>query len=130
MTTVKRAFNADRASQPAAIAFARRATPATGSPVTPVEVYRKSKPVDTAQVSRRDRRWAMEHRFYLRLPTPLTPGQTYQIELADQDLSPLPLVYQPDRQVSEAVHVTAVGFRPDDRLRSAFYRPGWAQAAG
>ena len=114
------AFNADRASQPSGYRIRSEGDPRYRQPVTPVEVYRKSKPVDTAQVSRRDRRWAMEHRFYLRLPTPLTPGQTYQIELADQDLSPLSLVYQPDRQLSEAVHVTAVGFRPDDPVKVGF----------
>ncbi len=113
-------FNANRASQPRGYRIQSEDDPSYQQPTTPTEVYRKSKPIDTAQVSRSDRRWAMEHRFYLRLPTSLTPGQTYQVQLAGQDLPPLTLVYQPDRQISEAVHVSALGFRPDDALKVGF----------
>jgi len=113
-------FDTDRASQPRSYRIESQGDPSYRQPVTPAEVYRKSKPIDTAQISRGDRRWAMEHRFYLRLPTPLTPGQTYQIQLTGQDLPPLTLAYQPDRDRSEAVHVSALGFRPDDAVKVGF----------
>ncbi|MEA5450313.1 glycoside hydrolase family 9 protein [Leptolyngbya sp. CCNP1308] len=113
-------FDANRASQPRSYRIQSSGDSSYRQSVTPTEVHRKSKPVDTAQVSRGDRRWAMEHRFYLRLPKPLTPGQTYQIQLTGQDLPPLTLAYQPDREMSEAVHVSAVGFRPDDPVKVGF----------
>ncbi|MGB3200144.1 MAG: glycoside hydrolase family 9 protein [Nodosilinea sp.] len=114
-------FNADRASQPRSYRIQAQDTPGYRQPASPIEVYRKSKPVDLARTGRGgDLRWAMEHRFYLRLPTSLTPGKTYQLELAGQELPPLTLTYQPNRQVSEAVHVSAVGFRPDDPVKVGF----------
>lgn len=114
-------FNADRVSQPRSYRIQSQDTPGYRQPVTPVDVYRKSKPVDLARTERDgDLHWAMEHRFYLRLPTPLTPGTTYQLELVGQDLPSLSLTYQPDRQFSEAVHVSAVGFRPDDPVKVGF----------
>ncbi|HSM84178.1 MAG TPA: glycoside hydrolase family 9 protein [Nodosilinea sp.] len=94
--------------------------PNYGQPVAPTAVHRKSKPVDTAQVGRNERRWPMYHRFYLSLPTPLSPGQTYQIQVAGQEGAAVALVYEPDRLVSEAVHVSAVGFRPDDPVKVGF----------
>lgn len=113
------AFNADQASQPGSYRIQSRSDSSYRQATPPVKVYRKSKPVDIANTSRSDRRWAMEHRFYLRLPTPLTPGKIYQIELQGQ-VSPIALVYQPKRQLSEAVHVSAVGFRPDDSAKVGF----------
>lgn len=113
-------FDANRASQPRSYRIQSSGDASYRQPVTPTEVYRKSKPVDTAQVSQSDRRWAMEHRFYLQLPKPLTPGQTYQIQMAGQDLPSLTLAYQPERETSEAVHVSAVGFRPDDAVKVGF----------
>lgn len=113
-------FDADRASRPRYYRIRSETDPSYRQPQAPVEVYRKSKPVDVADTGRGDRHWAMEHRFYLRLPAPLTPGETYQIELTGQELPPVPLVYRPDRQFSEAVHVTAVGFRPDDSVKVGF----------
>lgn len=113
-------FDASRASQPRSYRIQSPGDPSYRQAVTPTEVYRKSKPVDTAQVSRSDRRWAMDHRFYLRLLKPLTPGQTYQIQMAGPDLPSLTLAYQPEREMSEAVHVSAVGFRPDDAVKVGF----------
>lgn len=113
-------FDANRASQPRSYRIQSAGDSSYRQAVAPTAVYRKSKPVDTAQISRDDRRWAMEHRFYLRLPQPLTPGQTYQIQLAGQDLPPLTLAYRPDRDMSEAVHVSALGFRPDDAVKVGF----------
>ncbi|MBE9108299.1 glycoside hydrolase family 9 protein [Nodosilinea sp. LEGE 07298] len=114
-------FNADRASQPRSYRIQSQDDPVYQQPATPAEVHRKSKPVDLARTGRNgDLRWAMEHRFYLRLPTALTPGKTYKIELTEQELPPLTFTYQPDRQFSEAVHISAVGFRPDDPLKVGF----------
>ncbi len=114
-------FNADRASQPRSYRIQSQNDPGYRQPATPNEVYRKSKPVDLARTGRDgDLRWAMEHRFYLRLPTPLTPGKTYKIELIGQGRPSLNLTYQPDRQLSEAVHISAVGFRPDDPVKVGF----------
>ena len=90
-------------------------------PLAPVAVYRKSKPVDVAQVNRQRRLWPLRHTFYLSLPKPLVAGQTYQIQFIGRaGQAPLTFAYQPDRQRSEAVHVSHIGFRPDDPRKLGF----------
>ncbi|WP_196358128.1 glycoside hydrolase family 9 protein [Nodosilinea nodulosa] len=113
-------FDADLASQPRSYRIQSDRDSSYRQPVAPLEVHRKSKPVDVANTDRGERRWAMEHRFYLRLPAPLTPGETYRVQLPGREGSEQSLTYQPDRQPSEAVHVTAVGFRPDDPVKVGF----------
>lgn len=91
--------------------------------VTPTAVYRKSKPVDTARVGHRRTRWPMKHIIYLDLPFPLIDGQDYTIKFAKQhgrQIELLKFQYAPLRQTSEAVHVSQIGFRPDDSLKVGF----------
>ncbi|NER84485.1 MAG: hypothetical protein F6K42_34165 [Leptolyngbya sp. SIO1D8] len=91
--------------------------------LNPVAVYRKSKPLDVAQVGRQKKRWPMHHTFYLELPTPLIADQTYQIQFLDsENLTDISLTFhhQPDRQLSEAIHVSHIGFRPDDPVKVGF----------
>lgn len=85
----------------------------------PSAVSRKSKPNDLA---RGVVKLAIEHVVYLKLPEPLEPGRTY-----DLDFGPLNVrsrthryAHKPERIRSEAVHVNQHGFEPRDPLKRAF----------
>ncbi len=62
----------------------------------------------------------MVHVLYLRLPSPLVPGKTYSVAPAADLLPAAAYRHRPDEEVSGAVHVTQVGFRPDDPAKVAF----------
>lgn len=101
-------------------------------PVSPVAVYHKAKPVDVAQVGVRRKRWPLHHTVYLELPYPLAIGCTYNISVSSQGnlfKSSLTFRHQPDHQVSHAVHVSQVGFRPDD-LRKVGFLSTWMGTGG
>ena len=84
------------------------------------EVWRKSKPTDWAEPDRH--LMAMQHKIYLKLSAPLTVGQGYTINLGKLNTqnSTVKFVYEPINQQSEAVHVTTIGYRPDDVFKRAF----------
>lgn len=89
----------------------------------PKAVHRKSQPVDTAELRPGRRRWPLRHTLYLELPESLVSGQTYQIQvlgLASRSIAPISFQYQPGDQISEAIHVSHIGFRPDDPIKVGF----------
>lgn len=91
--------------------------------ITPTAVYRKSKPVDIAKIGPQETRWPMQHTLYLDLPLPLMEGQKYTLQFAQQQgkkVEPLTFQYAPLYQTSEAIHVSQIGFRPDDPLKVGF----------
>jgi len=89
------------------------------NPVAPRAVHRKSKPTDWTRPSRQP---AMRHTLYLHLPHALQPGCTYEIDCGDLNIQTPRLTYLhvPARTRSEAVHVSHIGFRPDDPVKRAF----------
>jgi endoglucanase len=87
---------------------------------TPETVSRKSKPTDMARVGIWEFEWPLNHTLYLHLPTPMEVGQTYTLEFPNSDYSSLTFQYQPEQQPSEAVHISQVGFRPDDPLKLGY----------
>ncbi len=89
--------------------------------ITPVKVNRKSRTsgfVRTAQ----DAKVAQEHLLYLTLPEDLQVGKAYTVEFANAHLASasVDFVYQPSSLTSEAVHVSQIGYRPDDPVKIAF----------
>jgi endoglucanase len=86
----------------------------------PTAVHRKSKPTDMARTGPWEFGWAMSHTLYLRFAKPLQAGQTYQIQLGHSALPAQTWTYQPDRDRSEAVQVSQLGFRPGDPAKVAF----------
>jgi len=90
------------------------------NPVTPTAVHRKSKPTDFARVDAWRMEAPMEHVLYLRLPKPLVAGKRYEISFAGDRLTRQPFAYEPTTLRSEAVHVTHLGFRPDDPVKIGF----------
>jgi endoglucanase len=96
----------------------------------PTQVFRKSKPRDMARLGPWDFGWPMVHTLYLKLPQDLAPGR-YQIEAPGlaPDLKPIDWTHAPDRSPSEAVHVSQIGFRPDDPAKVGFLST-WMGAGG
>jgi endoglucanase len=87
---------------------------------TPIGVFRKSKPTDMAQTDIWKFDFPIRHTLYLKLAQPLKPGQTYDIKFPGSSIAAVKFAYKPDRAPSEAVHVSHIGFRPDDPAKVAF----------
>lgn len=85
---------------------------------SPVRIWRKSKPIDTARLDR----WAFgfigQHDLTLELPHPLQLETDYTLHLADE--ARIDVRFSPDHAVSEAVHVNHNGFAPRDGYKAAY----------
>ena len=86
---------------------------------SPQQVFRKTKPTDLACMGASFDA-PVEHTVYLKLPVPLSPGKRYTVKLPISDVPEQTFVYDPARLISEAVHVSRIGFRPDDPSKVAF----------
>ncbi len=86
----------------------------------PLTVSRKSKPTDFGRVEP----WAfgspVVHTVYLTFDQPLAAGEGYSVSLADDALPPVGFTASHRELRSEAVHVSHLGFRPDDPAKIAF----------
>ena len=83
-------------------------------------MYRKSKPADIARIGVFDWDPVLEHTIYLKLKTPLTEGKTYAIGFDFNAIIRQNLTFDPVKERSEAVHVSHLGFKPDDPAKLAF----------
>ena len=94
--------------------------PAFAGNVAPTAVSRKSKPDDWQQPKRPN--LTFRHVVYLTLPHALTPGRTYTVTLANVNVQTpsVTLAFDPAKTQSESVHVSQIGFRPDDPKKNAF----------
>jgi endoglucanase len=86
---------------------------------SPVNVYRKSRPSDLARVGLTFEA-PMEHVLYLKLPAPLKKGKNYTVSFKLSDLPQYAFTYDPMKLRSEAVHVSQIGFRPEDQPKVAY----------
>ncbi len=88
----------------------------------PTSVFRKTKPVAFAAENNTSDgwRWPATNTLFLVLPQPMQPGQTYDLNFSNLGLSPASFNYQPLSTRSEAVHVSQIGFRPDDPLKVGY----------
>lgn len=93
---------------------------AYAKPAVPVAVYRKSKPSDFARWGGWPYKAAIRHVLYLKLRQPLTVGKKYTVHFEGERLDRQAFVYDPLSLRSEAVHVSHLGFRPDDPAKVAF----------
>jgi len=91
----------------------------TKTSLVPVAVYRKSRPTSWVDPTRE---MPIEHTIYLKLPETLQEGLTYQIAFRNLNVTPETVTYVHSSKTnrSEAVHVSQVGFRPDDPAKTAF----------
>jgi endoglucanase len=84
-----------------------------------VALYRKTKPNDWEIPNQQ---FAMDHRVYLKLSHPLREGRQYTVDFGKLNVQPsqTTFVFKPEKQISEAVHITHVGYRPDDPFKRAY----------
>ncbi|KPK43938.1 MAG: hypothetical protein AMK72_12680, partial [Planctomycetes bacterium SM23_25] len=85
-------------------------------PVKPIAVHIKLKPNGCA-----DGRTVERCKIYLKMPTPLTIGRSYRIQLDLRVGAPsVDWTYAPRRTRSEAVHANQVGYAPGDPYKRAY----------
>ena len=83
-------------------------------------MFRKTKPSDFARVETWPFQAPLRHVIYLKGPKPFQEGKRYRIRFARGTLPEQAFVCDSARLRSEAVHVSHLGFRPDDPAKVAF----------
>lgn len=86
----------------------------------PISIHRKSRPTDFARVGSWQYDAPIEHILYLKLPYPLQQSKHYALKHNADLFAPVEFIWKPENQRSEAVHVSHLGFRPDDPAKVAF----------
>ncbi len=87
----------------------------------PLNVFRKTKPTAFSSDGPNEARsWPASHTLYLTLPAPIEPGQTYNLKFPSLGLAAASFRYEPASSRSEAVHVSQLGFRPDDPVKVGY----------
>lgn len=107
-----------------------RDDPAYQTPRSPRLIHRKSRPTDMAQTGPWSFSWPMEHNLYLQLPSPLKTGAHYTISHRQGIFPAQDFEHRPNQQISEAIHVSQVGFRPDDPVKVGFLSTWKGDGAG
>jgi endoglucanase len=107
-------LTSDTIDEPAAYRIASDDDPAWKAPAVPVQVWWKRKP-------NAHRSLAFQADVFLKLPRPLAEGKSYRIEFPGVNLRQAFVTYRhgPSKCRSPAVHVSAIGFRPDDPFKRA-----------
>ncbi len=95
--------------------------PAYAASQSPKEVHRKSRPTELLHTDVHKYEGPREHLIYLSLPAPLKEGTTYRLSFVSSQpaIADATYKYEPKQSTSEAVHVSQIGFRPDDPLKLA-----------
>jgi len=86
-------------------------------PFHPLHLSKKTRPSNYARINAWEFAASLTHILYLQFPTDLQIGTTYRIHFADEYLGSVEYTHQPRHIASEAVHVSQIGFRPDDPVR-------------
>jgi endoglucanase len=167
-------LNTDWTDRPQSYQILSDADPHYQQARTPEVVFRKTKPIDVAQIGPGEFAWSLGHTLYLDLPYDLQPGVTYEIQWSGQDLgldlensescyghnhpnnypnytnnhpnylnnhpnypnnhpnhpNTLTFTHHPHQNTSEAIHVSQVGFRPDDPVKVGFLSTWMGQGEG
>lgn len=119
-TVEGRGFDTDWADQPKHYTIASAGDPAYAEPRAPLMVHRKTKPSDMGRTGPWDFDASLLHVLYLRLPAPLTEGQSYTVRFQGEALPGQTFTCDSRGLRSEAVHVSQIGFRPDDPAKVGF----------
>jgi endoglucanase len=86
----------------------------------PTALWRKSKIVDTARPAPDETAVVVQHDIFLELPAPLEPGARYRVGIAHPAVPEVTFTYDTASLRSEAVHVSHIGFRPDDPVKAGY----------
>jgi endoglucanase len=117
---VEAPFTPERWRQVTRIVIRSEEDPAYGEGRRPDRVEMKTRPDEVARVGGWEFEAPLEHHFYVFLPSLLVEGATYQLVVKGDGPEVPPYTHAPRRTRSESVHVSQVGFRPDDPLKLAF----------
>jgi endoglucanase len=87
---------------------------------TPTRVFRKSKPAMWPDLDKL--KAPMRHTVYLGLPAPLKIGAAYTLSCGELNTREPRLTYRHEPAItrSEAVHVSQIGYRPDDPAKRGY----------
>lgn len=104
---------------PAAYAISSRDDERYGTPLAPLAVFRKSKPNGPTDA---EGTAPALHHLYLKLPHPPREGATYAVRFKALNTREETRTWKHDSRtvVSEALHVNALGYRPEDPLKRAY----------
>ncbi len=94
--------------------------PAYVRETAPAAVFRKTKPSDFARVEGWPFQSPLRHVLYLKAPQPFQEGKRYRVRFTNGALPELSLICDSASVRSEALHVSHLGFRPDDPAKVAF----------
>ena len=86
----------------------------------PMKISRKTRPTNLARIDAWEFDAPLCHTLYLHLPNNLQEGNMYSIHFADENLGSINYTHLPRDLHSEVVHVSQLGFRPDDPVKIAF----------
>lgn len=86
----------------------------------PTIIYRKTHPYNVGRISPWEFASSAVHVLYLRLPHSLKEGSTYTLSFPGLSLKSQAFLMKSDHLVSEAIHVSQIGFRPDELAKVAF----------
>jgi len=86
----------------------------------PEAVWRKSKIVQTARTGFWQSEPVVQHEVFLELDRPLVEGTGYRVALDHPTIEAVTFTYDTAELRSEAVHVSQIGFRPDDPHKSGY----------
>lgn len=100
-----------------------------GAGVRPTAVYRKTRPWNLARTGAWDFTPVLEHFIYLRLPFRLEAGKKYTLAFSGKKFPEQEFLHDPSAVRSDAVHVSHLGWRPDDPGKVAFLSC-WAGSGG
>ena len=100
--------------------WAKDAANYTINGVQPTNVFVKSKISNSARVGDYAFEFPMEHTVFLEMPEPMNHGESYSLEFAGNQLADTTFTFDPNSVRSEAVHVSHLGFHPDDPAKVAF----------
>ena len=89
-------------------------------PQRPEAVFRKTKPSDLGMIGPYKFAATTESIIYLKFATPLAAGKHYVISFSQSQWPDQKFAFAPFSLRSEAVHVSQLGFRPDDPAKVAF----------
>lgn len=116
-------LDGDWVAKPSSFQFASTNDPRFKTPVQPTEVWRKTKPCDIGRVGPLHA-WQFdcptETVVYLQLPCALENHRHYELRFQNRPLAPVALTFDVTQLRSEAVHVSQIGFHPNDPVKVAF----------
>jgi len=115
-------LDAAAAGAPASFSIQSAGDAAYKQATAPTAVYRKCKPNGPVGGMGTALRWPFIHHISLKLPAPLQEGAVYTISLAGLNTRQEQVAYThaARRTRSDAVHVTQVGYAPDDACKRAY----------